>query len=277
MEVRYLPNPESYRRMTTEELRQAFVLENLFNRGSISMVYCDADRAIIGGAIPQDAPLELTATTKEMAAQFFTERREIGVVNIGAEGIIRADGQQYALARNDMLYIGRGVRRIEFGNARGSHGAIFYFVSFPAHTPYPVTYVRAADAEAATLGSPDGANKRTIHRYIHRGGPTSCQLVMGMTDLAPGSVWNTMPPHTHMRRTEVYLYYDLDPDAMVVHLMGPADETRNLILRNQQAVISPSWSIHCGCATTNFSFIWAMGGENQEFTDMDGITMKDLR
>jgi len=277
MEVRYLPNPQTYRRMTTEELRQAFVLENLFTPGSISMVYCDADRAIIGGAMPEGAPLELGATTKEMAAQFFAERREIGLVNIGGEGVIRTDGQQHTLAHNDMLYIGRGVKRIEFANARSPQAAVFYFVSFPAHATHPIASVRSADADSSALGSPEGANKRTIHRYIHRGGATSCQLVMGMTDLASGSVWNTMPPHTHMRRTEVYLYYNLDPDAMVVHLMGPADETRNLILRNRQAVISPSWSIHCGCGTTNFSFVWAMGGENQEFTDMDGVVMKELQ
>ncbi len=277
MEVRYLPNNESYQRLTTEELRKAFVLDHLFNLGTISMVYCDVDRAIIGGAVPTDTPLKLLATKKEMAAEFFTERREIGVANIGGEGAIRADGQEYTLAFKDMLYIGRGVKNIEFSSARAAQPAAFYLVSFPAHTSYPVAIGRSADAEKTHLGSTEAANKRTINKYIHAGGVKSCQLVMGLTELEVGSVWNSMPPHTHMRRMEVYLYFDLDPDSIVVHLMGKPEETRSVILRDRQAVISPSWSIHCGAATRKYSFIWAMAGENQEFTDMDALSMRDLR
>ncbi|MGA9364229.1 MAG: 5-dehydro-4-deoxy-D-glucuronate isomerase [Bacteroidota bacterium] len=277
MEVRYLPNNESYQRLTTEELRKAFVLDRLFNPGTISMVYCDVDRAIIGGAVPTNTPLKLLATKKEMAAEFFTERREVGVANIGGEGTIRADGQEYTLAFKDMLYIGRGVKNIEFSSARAAQPAAFYLVSFPAHTSYPVAIGRSADAERTHLGSTEAANKRTINKYIHAGGVKSCQLVMGLTELEVGSVWNSMPPHTHMRRMEVYLYFDLDPDSIVVHLMGKPEETRSVILRDRQAVISPSWSIHCGAATRKYSFIWAMAGENQEFTDMDALSMRDLR
>ena len=277
MEVRYLPNNESYQRLTTEELRKAFVLDHLFEPGVISMVYCDVDRAIISAAVPTNTPLKLLATKKEMAAEFFTERREIGVANIGGQGTIRADGQEYSLAFKDMMYIGRGVKNIEFSSARAAQPAAFYLVSFPAHTSYPVAIGHSADAEKTHLGSVEAANKRTINKYIHAGGVKSCQLVMGLTELEVGSVWNSMPPHTHMRRMEIYLYFDLDPDSIVVHLMGKPEETRSVILRDRQAVISPSWSIHCGAATRKYSFIWAMAGENQEFTDMDALSMRDLR
>lgn len=277
MEVRYLPSSNSYNRMTTDELRKAFVLENLFVSGAINTVYCDTDRAIVGGAVPTNSPLKLLATKKEMAADFFAERREVGVVNIGGGGIVRTDGQERPVACKDMLYIGRGVKSIEFSSVQPSQPAVFFIVSYPAHTAYPVAVATAADAEKAQLGTSEGANKRTINRYIHTGGVKSCQLVMGLTDLDVGSVWNTMPPHTHMRRMEIYLYFGLGPDSVVVHLMGKPDETRSLVIRNQQAVVSPSWSIHCGAATQNYSFIWAMGGENQEFSDMDAVGMKDLR
>jgi 4-deoxy-L-threo-5-hexosulose-uronate ketol-isomerase len=263
--------------MTTDELRKAFVLDRLFAPGSINTVYFDADRAIVGGVAPAETSLQLLATKKEMAAEFFTERREIGVVNIGGEGKISADGKDYTLAFKDMLYIGRGVKNIEFSSVRPAPTALFFLVSFPAHTAYPVALARPSDADKTHLGSPEGANKRTINKYIHAGGVKSCQLVMGLTDLETGSVWNTMPPHTHMRRMEIYLYFGLDTESIVVHLMGKPDETRSLILRNQQAVISPSWSIHCGAATRNYSFIWAMGGENQDFSDMDALGAKDLR
>jgi 4-deoxy-L-threo-5-hexosulose-uronate ketol-isomerase len=252
------------------------VLDRLFDPGLISMVYCEVDRAIVGGAVPTNISLKLVATKKEMAAEFFTERREVGVANIGGEGTIRADGQEYTLALKDMLYIGRGVKNIEFSSVRATEPAVFYLVSFPAHASYPVAVARSADAEQVHLGSLEAANKRTINKYIHAGGVKSCQLVMGLTNLEPGSVWNSMPPHTHMRRMEIYMYFGLDPDSIVVHLMGKPEETRSLVLRDRQAVISPSWSIHCGVATRNYSFIWAMAGENQEFTDMDAISMRDL-
>lgn len=276
MEVRYLPNQDSYERMTTEELRKSFVVERLFIPSAIAMVYCDADRAIIGGAVPGNAPLKLMSTKKEMAAEYFTERREIGVVNIGGEGRIKADGVEHKLGMKDMLYIGRGVKDIQFSSVQAGQPAVFYFLSFPAHVAYPTVLVQYAMAERAPLGTIEGANRRTICKYIHAGGAKSCQLVMGLTELETGSVWNTMPPHTHMRRMEVYMYFELDPESVVVHLMGRPDETRGLILRNQEAVISPHWSIHCGAATRNYAFVWAMGGENQEFSDMDPVQIKDL-
>lgn len=276
MEVRYSPNHESYQRLTTEELRRAFVVDKLFSAGSVEMVYFGTDRSIVGGAVPTEKALPLLASRKEMAADFFTERREVGVVNIGGEGVVRVDKAEFNLGPNDILYIGRGKKRIEFASKAAGKPAQFYFVSYPAHTEYPDALVRHADAEKTVLGSPEGANKRTIFKYIHMGGIKSCQLVMGLTQLAPGSIWNTMPPHTHQRRSEIYLYYNLDPESLVVHLMGMPSETRSLVMRNGQAVMSPSWSIHCGVGTKAYSFVWAMGGENQEFGDMDAVAMQAL-
>jgi len=275
MEVRFLPNQESYRRMTTGELRSAFVLDSLFAPGKITMTYCDADRAIIGGAMPSGAPLRLEGSKKEMAAEYFAERRELGIVNLGGEGAVRVDGSVHSLKKKDMLYVGRGAKSVEF-MGEGKNSPAFYFVSFPAHASHPTALVPAAEAENATIGTAEGASKRTIRKYIHENGAKSCQLVMGLTNLDSGSVWNTMPPHTHLRRMEVYLYFDLGPDDVVVHLMGRPDETRNLILRNREAVISPVWSIHCGAASRNYSFVWAMGGENKDFADMDPVAPKEL-
>ncbi len=277
MDVRYLPDDRSYQRFTTDELRRSFVLDRLFTPGAITMEYCDTDRAIAGGAVPQDVPLALQATKKEMAAAYFAERREVGVVNLGADGIVRADGKEYHLHVRDMLYIGRGTRDIEFRSVNSRDPAILYFVSYPAHASYPTTTAPYDTAERSHLGAMETANKRTINRYIHAGGVKSCQLVMGLTELAPGSVWNTMPPHTHQRRMEIYLYSALGPEEIVVHLMGKPDATRSLIMRNNQAVVSPSWSIHCAAGTKNYQFVWAMGGENQEFGDMDAVAMQDIR
>lgn len=277
MEVRYLPNQNSYNRMTTEELRQSYVMENLFREGAVTMVYCDADRAIVGGIVPGAKPVGLEASRKEMAAEYFTERREIGVVNVGGPGTVHIDKTEYRLQTKDMLYIGKGKKAIQFLSVDGKNPAVFYFVSYPAHQEYPDSPATPSSGETTMLGSVEAANKRRLSKVIHGGGVKSCQLVMGLTELEPGSVWNTMPAHTHQRRSEVYFYFGLDPDSIVVHLMGKPDETRSVILRDRQAVISPSWSVHCGAATRNYSFIWAMGGENQEFSDMDVVTMKDLR
>ncbi|MBP1647116.1 MAG: kduI [Bacteroidetes bacterium] len=277
MEVRYLPNDSGYQRMTTRELRDAFMMENLFEPGRITLVYSDNDRAIVGGAVPVAGTLPLLATQKEMAARYFNERRELGVLNIGAAGTVSVDGTNYALGPRDLLYVGRGAQNIEFSSADPAVPSLFYLVSYPAHASYPTALMRFAEAARSPLGSARTANQRTIYKYVHAGGIKSCQLVMGMTELVEGSVWNTMPPHTHQRRSEVYLYFGLDPDAMVIHLMGKPDETRNLILRNHQAVLSPPWSIHAAAATRNYAFVWAMGGENQEFSDMDAVTMHDLR
>jgi 4-deoxy-L-threo-5-hexosulose-uronate ketol-isomerase len=276
MQVRYLPNDVGYERMNTKELRDAFVLEDLFEPGQVRLVYSDIDRAIVGGAIPLASALPLLATQKEMAAQYFNERRELGVFNIGDAGMVRVDGAEYPLGFKDLLYVGRGAKSIEMFSRNAAAPAIFYLVSYPAHTAYPTSLMPQTAAEGAPLGSASAANKRTIYKYVHAGGIKSCQLVMGMTQLEEGSVWNTMPPHTHQRRSEVYLYFGLDPDAMVVHLMGKPGETRNLILRDRQAVLSPPWSIHAAAATRNYTFVWAMGGENQEFSDMDAVAAGEI-
>jgi 5-keto 4-deoxyuronate isomerase len=262
--------------MTTDELRKSYFIDTLFVPDEVPMTYSDIDRSITGSAVPVKKTLMLLSTKKEMAAEFFAERREVGVVNIGNEGIIEVDGKTFVLRAKDALYIGRGAKRIEFKSKNADQPAKYYFVSYPAHKEYPTAYIRFADAVQSKLGSQRDANKRTINKLILPGSVQSCQLVMGLTELEEGSVWNTMPSHTHQRRSEVYMYFNVAPDALVIHLMGQPDETRHLIIHNEQAVLNPSWSIHSGVGTRNYSFIWAMGGENQVFDDMDGVTMNEL-
>jgi 4-deoxy-L-threo-5-hexosulose-uronate ketol-isomerase len=276
MEVRYAPDAKAIRTMTNEELRKHFLISSLFVEDAVPMVYSDIDRSITGSAVPVHQRLTLVGSKKEMAAEFFLERREIGIINIGGDGILTVDGVPFTMNHKDGLYIGRGVREVQFASASSADPAKFYFVSFPAHAPYPTAYVKFAEAESLRLGSEREANKRTIHKYIHPRGVKSCQLVMGLTELETGSVWNTMPVHTHQRRSETYMYFNLKQDAIVVHLMGEPGETKHIIVRNGQAVLSPSWSIHSGVATSNYSFIWAMGGENQDFDDMDWVPMNEL-
>ena len=276
MQVRFSTDPRGFQSMSTADLRKSFLIEDLFTPGEIPMVYSDIDRSITGSAVPANAPLKLLGTKKEMAAEFFAERREIGVINIGAEGTVKVDGQTFAMEYKDALYIGRGVKEIEFASSHSDKPAMFYFVSYPAHNEFPTTHAKFADAEPVRLGSQKDANKRTIYKYIHPNGIKSCQLVMGLTELEEGCVWNTMPPHTHQRRSEVYMYFNLDPNAMVIHLMGQPDDTRHMIMRNRQAVLNPSWSIHAGVGTQNYTFIWAMGGENQVFDDMDAVKVNEL-
>ena len=276
MDVRFSTDPNGFRRMTTEELRKSFLIDHLFVPDEIPMVYSDIDRSITGSAVPVKGALKLLGTKKEMAAEHFAERREIGVINTGADGTVTIDGKEYAMAFKDALYIGRGVKEIEFKSNRVDMPAMFYFVSYPAHKEFPTTHAKFSDAEPARLGSQKDANKRTIYKYIHPNGIKSCQLVMGLTELEEGSIWNTMPPHTHQRRSEVYMYFNIEPSSMIVHLMGQPDETRHIIMRNQQAVLNPSWSIHAGAGTQNYTFIWAMGGENQVFDDMDGVKVNDI-
>lgn len=276
MEVRYSPDAKSYRRMTNDELREHFLIDSLFIPDTIPTVYSDIDRSITGSAVPVTKSLPLLATKKEMAAEYFLERREIGIINIGGAGSVRVDATVHAMDYKDCLYIGRGTKDVEFASKDANHPAQFYFVSFPAHTTYPTVRARFSDAEAAPLGTAHDANKRTIYKYIHPNGIRSCQLVMGLTELEEGSVWNTMPPHTHQRRSEIYMYFNLPPSALVVHLLGEPDETKHIIMRDRQAVLSPSWSIHAGCGTQRYSFIWAMAGENQVFDDMDFIELPKL-
>lgn len=262
--------------MRTDSLRGAFLVDSLFAPGQLSLVYTDADRAIIGTAVPAASPLSLGADP-ELRAAYFCERRELGILNIGGAGSVGVDGQQYEMKKYDCLYVGRGARNISLSSSRGDEPAAFYLLSYPAHAVYPVSLARREDAAAAELGSAAEANRRTIYRYIHPGGIKSCQLVMGFTQLHEGSVWNTMPPHTHARRSEVYLYFDLDAERRVMHFMGTPEQTRHLVVANRQVVISPSWSIHCACGTGSYAFCWGMGGENQAFEDMDAVSVSQLR
>ena len=261
--------------MTTDELRDAFMVD-LFEAGSLNLLYCEVERSIVGAAVPTKERLTLEAG-KELAADYFCERREVGVLNIGGNGSITVDGTEFSLEHLDGLYIGRGSREVVFRSEAPEDPARFYMISYPAHAAYPTRKARKAEANAIELGSQEDANKRTIYQYIHENGIQSCQLVMGFTALESGSVWNTMPCHTHERRTEVYLYFGLDEETKVFHMMGPGDETRHLALSNEQAVISPMWSIHSGCGTKAYTFCWAMGGENQRFDDMNHIQIKDLK
>lgn len=277
MDVRFLPDKNGMKRMTTEELRSSFLIDELFIKNKIPMTYSDVERSITGSAVPTTKALKLTATKKEMAAEYFTERREIGIINIGEAGTIKVNNKVYNMGSKDGLYIGRGKKTIEFKSKNAKKPAMFYFVSYPAHTEYPDVHVKYENAIKRELGSLTDANKRRINQYFHPDIMPTCQLVMGLTELEDGSVWNTMPAHTHQRRSEVYMYFNMKPDAFVVHLLGEPTETRHIIIRNNQAVLSTSWSMHSGAGTRNYSFIWAMGGENQVYDDMDWIAMQDLK
>jgi 4-deoxy-L-threo-5-hexosulose-uronate ketol-isomerase len=262
--------------MSTSELRESFLVDGLFAPDAVILAYTNVDRAVLGGAVPISRRLVLEPPDLLRAASF-TERRELGVLNLGGTGTITVDGYPQAMAPRDALYIGRGRHQIEFASADGAAPARFYLVSYPAHEAHPMQHAGFASAEAEKLGSARDANRRTIYKYIHGNGIRSCQLVMGFTLLEEGSVWNTMPSHTHLRRSEVYLYFGINPDACVLHLFGPPDSTRAIFVHNEQAVLSPPWSIHSGVGTRAYGFVWAMGGENQEFADMDAIAVSDLR
>jgi len=264
-----------YPRMTTEELRAAYLVERLFRPGQIDLAYVDLDRTVIGSAVPLHVPLTLE-TDPDLRADYFTERRELGILNIGGLGSVTTDGTDYELSTLDGLYVGRGVKHISFQSRDSSKPAEFYLLSYPAHASYPVSRIEADSIEPSVLGSPEAANHRRIRRYIHLEGAQSCQLVMGVTQLTTGSVWNTMPPHTHLRRSEVYLYFNLNPQDRVVHLMGPAQETRHIVVADKQVVVSPGWSIHAGVGTASYTFCWGMGGENQVYNDMDPLAIADL-
>lgn len=262
--------------MTTAELREYFLIEGLFKPDAIELVYTDLDRAVLGGAVPVHQRLVLDAPAPLRAATF-TERRELGVLNIGGEGVIVVDGEARPMAPRDALYVGCGPHRIEFGSVRPDAPARFYLVSYPAHQPHPTQHASFAASTAVKLGNARDMNRRTIYKYIHEGGIRSCQLVMGLTLLEEGNGWNTMPAHLHLRRSEIYMYFNVEPDACVLHLMGPPDRTRHLFVHNEQVVLSPPWSIHSGVGTRHYGFAWAMGGENQDFADMDGVPIANLR
>ncbi len=276
MQLHRCPDVVRYRTLDTAALRAGFLIADLFEPGVIRLVCTDLDRAIVGSAVPGAAPLALEAGP-QLRADHFCQRRELGVINVGGPGAVEVDGTRHQLAPRDCLYVGRGSRSVAFSSADPAAPAAFYLLSYPAHAAHPTTRATPADATRRALGSKADANERHLHQYIHEDGIRSCQLVMGFTVLQPGSVWNTMPPHTHDRRSEVYLYFDLAPGHRVAHLMGEPHETRALWVGEKQAVLSPPWSIHCGAGTGPYAFVWGMGGENQRFDDMDPAPIPDLR
>ena len=269
-------SPEQIPGSTQQQLRDRYLVEDLFVPGSVRTVVTHYDRVVAVGAVPTDAPLALEAVP-EIRSEQFLDHREIGIVNIGAAGTVVADGERHAMAHGACLYLGRGVRDVSFESDDATHPARFYGFSAPAHTDYPTALVEPGQGTVRELGDPLTSNRRTLNQYIHENGVKSCQIVMGVTELHPGSMWNTMPAHTHDRRTECYLYFDVPEDARVIHLMGEREETRHLVVADRQAVISPSWSLHSGVGTAAYSFVWAMAGENQAFDDMDPAPVTDLR
>ena len=276
IEIRQVSHPEAVKRFDTEELRRHFLIESLFVSGEVKLTYSHIDRLVVGGATPGASPLKLEAS-KAIGTQSFLERRELGVVNVGGPGRVRVGDASYTLKTRDALYIGMGAGEVSFESDDASAPAKFYLVSTPAHASYETVHIDAEKARKVKLGEDATANKRTINQYIHPEVCRSCQLLLGLTEFEPGSIWNTMPAHIHDRRSEVYLYFDLAAEHRVVHLMGEPQETRHLIIANEQAVLSPGWSIHSGVGTSRYSFVWAMGGDNQDFTDMDMIAIGDLK
>jgi 4-deoxy-L-threo-5-hexosulose-uronate ketol-isomerase len=276
MKQRYHNSQKEVKGMNTAELREQFLIEELMKNGEVVFTYSHYDRIIVGGAVPTTKALVLE-NYPMLKADFFLERRELGVINVGGEGSITVDGTTYVIAKKDCLYISKGSKEVSFASVSASQPAQFYILSAPAHKEYPTTLMKEADATPVVLGSADTSNHRTIHKYIYADGIQSCQLVMGLTTLTTGSVWNTMPSHTHDRRMEAYFYFDLAEDQTLFHFMGEPQETRHLLVHNHQAIISPPWSIHSGCGTASYSFIWGMGGENQDYGDMDIIKITDIR
>lgn len=271
MENRYASAPEHVATMKTSELRERFLVQNLFTDGEVNFTYSHYDRIIIAGAVPTSGPLDLP-TPEALHTEHLFDNREAGIINIGADAEVVVDGETYLLPHKGLLYVGRGTKQVTF-SAPGR----FYLYSAPAHTEYPTTLVGPEEGNVLDLGDQETSNKRTLRQLLYNGDVKSCQVMMGVTTLAPGSMWNTMPAHTHDRRMEAYLYFDVVDDARVIHLMGEPSETRHLIVGNEEAVISPSWSIHSGVGTKAYSFIWAMAGENQEFTDMDPAPITDMK
>lgn len=276
MKTVYAHHPDDVKNYTTEKLREQFMMEKVFAEDSIELTYSHVDRIIYGGAMPVKKALTLDAG-EELAAEYFLERREMGVINVGGDGKVTLDGKEYDINARDGLYIGKGTKDIVFSSNNPEKPAKFYINSCPAHHSYPTVKVGIDNAIARPLGADESMNKRTIYQFIHPDVLESCQLSMGMTMLEQGSGWNTMPCHTHERRMEVYFYFDMEEDTRVFHMMGQPQETRHILMANEQAVLSPSWSIHAGAGTNNYTFIWGMCGENIDFDDMQFVDMKDLR
>lgn len=261
---------------TTEQLREEFLAGGLFKAGEANFRWWETDRTIFGGIVPLGTALSLP-NQPELRSAFFLERREAGAVNLGGPGLVVVDGVEYPLETQDTLYLGRGTKEVSFASRDAAQPARFWFVSYPAHTAYPVRHIPFKGLKGLSLGTPENANKRILYKAIYPGAFPTCQLVMGITCMEPGSVWNTMPPHTHLRRSEMYLYYNVPENQAVFHFMGSPQSTRNLVVRNFDAVLSPIWSIHSGVGTAAYSFVWCMGGENQEFDDMDAAPVAQLR
>src|SRR4030042_6068404 len=276
MDIRYAIHPDHMKSLDSDNIRKHFLIERLFEKDKMNMVYSHIDRIIVGGVCPLDKELELKVT-KELGVDFFLQRREMGIINIGPKRIVCIDGREHILEKKECLYVGMGSKEVSFKSPDRNNPAKFYLNSTPAHSTYPTVKLSMNDAQSLHLGTPEKANVRTIYQFIHPKVLSSCQLVMGMTVLEPNSMWNTMPCHTHDRRMEVYLYFDLPEEAFVFHLLGESKETRHIVVRNEQAVLSPSWSIHSGVGTSHYTFIWGMAGENQTFTDMDSVPMSELR
>ena len=276
MEVRFAIGPNESRSMQTDALRENFLVSNLFTADKLQLVYTHYDRMIVGGAMPVGKTVNLN-NPAELRANFFLERREMGVINIGGKGVITVDGKKYNLDKLECLYIGKGSKKISFASSSKKTPAKFYILSSPAHHAYPVVKYTKEQAAPVNLGDQSTANKRTVYKYIHKDGIQSCQLVMGLTTLDAGSVWNSVPPHTHTRRMEVYLYFDLHADHRIFHFMGQPQQTQHIVMKNDEAVISPPWSVHFGSGTSNYAFVWGMAGENLDYTDMDPAPIPQIK
>jgi 4-deoxy-L-threo-5-hexosulose-uronate ketol-isomerase len=276
MEIRYADHPDDAKHYDTKKMREHFLFENVFVKDEISLCYTHVDRMVFGGAFPAEKALRLEGG-KDFGSEVFLDRRELGIICISGRGKVSADGTEYAMKKGDGLYVGKGVKDLVFSAADKNSPPKFYLASSPAHTSYPVVFIPIEKANPRKLGDAASVNVRTIYQYVHPAVCQSCQLVMGMTVLEEGSVWNTMPCHTHERRMEVYLYFDIKPGAVVFHMHGQPNETRHIVMNNEQAVISPSWSIHSGAGTAAYTFIWAMAGENQTFDDMDTVQAVELK
>ncbi|MDE1193234.1 MAG: 5-dehydro-4-deoxy-D-glucuronate isomerase [Arachidicoccus sp.] len=276
MEIRFQNSPKETKAMDTKELRDTFLIEQLIQDDILKLVYSHYDRVIVGGVRPVDKKIFLE-NDEELKASFFLQRREIGIINLGGPGSVEADGVVYNLEKLSCLYIGKDTKEVYFSSKDKNNPAIFYMLSSPAHTKYETTLYHKEQASGGALGSSQTANRRTIYRYIHEKGIKSCQLVMGLTILETGSVWNTIPAHTHTRRMEAYFYFDVPENQRVIHLMGEPTETRHLVVNNNEAVVSPPWSIHAGCGTSNYGFVWGMAGENYTYEDMDLVNINTLR
>jgi 4-deoxy-L-threo-5-hexosulose-uronate ketol-isomerase len=274
--IRYAEHPEDVKRYDTKTLRERFLFDKVFIKDEISLCYTHSDRVVFGGAFPVTEKLRLVGG-KDFGSDVFLDRRELGIICIAGLGSVSADGTEYNMKKGDGLYIGKGVKDVIFSAAGKSDPPKFYLASAPAHTAYPTVFIPIEKANPRKLGEASTVNVRTIYQYVHPAVCQSCQLCMGMTVLEPCSVWNSIPVHTHTRRMEVYFYFDIPQDDVVIHLHGEAQETRHIIMHNEQCVISPSWSIHSGAGTSNYTFIWALAGENQAFDDMDNIALTDLR